>query len=268
MFRGKYTRTVDRENRIHVLTDGSEDEIYKKIEPIVYTTPDRMKKEKIPAAFEFLELSLPPGLKDDYATLEKEGLLQINNQEQEHISLAKLGKCKQFTGGCVFHGILPNGKYSKDYDVFHNVKLDALKSLCKKVSNTIIVYEYQHEKERILESIPGCVYFDRKDDSIQDKWNQGKIKFLLCNSASDSMGLNLQFGGNKIIWYSLTWSYQNYYQMIGRIRRTGQPAKCVEVYHLIMTDTIDCLILEILRNKESGSEIFMKCLKNYIELKN
>lgn len=265
-FRSEFARAVDRENRIFKLRSGAGEEIYKKIQHLIYTTPPHLKKEKKPAFFENIELKFDKQTNKTYQELEKQGMMQINQQEQEFISIAKLGKCKQFVGGCIFHGIGPDGKYLKTYDIIHDLKINELKKLCKKIKNGLIIYEYNHEKEQILRNVPGAVEFSKNTTKIIEEWNNNKIQFLVCHSASKSMGLNLQYGGNNIIWYSLPWSYENYYQMIGRLRRTGQ-TKTVGVYHLIIQETIDWMILELLRFKEAGSKHFHSCIENYIKLK-
>lgn len=265
-FRSQYARPVDREQRIYKLHSGAGDEIYKKLEPLIYTTPLELKKEKHPAHFENINLQFNKEQRRVYNELEKEGLLTVNKQEQEFISLAKLAKCKQFTGGCVFHGLGADGRYLKTYDVFHDIKLNALERLCKRLSNGLIIYEYHHEKERILEKVSGVVEFTKNTTKIQEDWNSKKIKFLLCHAASKSMGLNLQYGGNNIVWYGLPWSYENYYQMIGRLRRTGQK-ETVNVYHLLIEETIDWMIMEVLRFKATDSAHFHKCIENYMKTK-
>ena len=61
---------------------------------------------------------------------------------------------------------------------------------------------------------------------------------LLAHPASAGHGLNLQFGGNVIVWFSLTWSLEFYQQANKRLHRSGQN-KSVIIHHLIAKNTID-----------------------------
>ena len=73
---------------------------------------------------------------------------------------------------------------------------------------------------------------------IQDEWNAGKIKVLLINPKSAGFGINIQFGGHTIIWYTVTVSASDYIQAVNRLYRTGQ-THTVIVHRLITKNTVD-----------------------------
>ena len=77
---------------------------------------------------------------------------------------------------------------------------------------------------------------------------------------SAAHGLNLQFGGNSIIWFGTDWSLELYQQANARLHRQGQ-SKPVNVYHLITENTIDEDVIKSLSSKSEGQESLMKSIK-------
>ena len=98
------------------------------------------------------------------------------------------------------------------------------------------------------------------DKNAIERWNNGEIELLLAHPKSAQFGLNLQFGGNKMVFLSLPWSLVDFEQAIGRLHRSGQKHD-VWVYLLIANKTVDEKILAALRDKRSISEIAMDALK-------
>ena len=74
----------------------------------------------------------------------------------------------------------------------------------------MVVYAYKHDLDRIRKRLKK--YNPRTLDSDQDvqDWNAGKIQVLLLHPASGGHGLNLQTGGNIIVWFGLTWGLEYY----------------------------------------------------------
>jgi len=255
-FKFEYGTRCDREGYVWTVGKCKEEMIYSKIRHLTYTVPKHLENKKLPSRTHDVVCPIPD--KRHYKRLEDEGLLQINGEQQQFIAIAKLGKCMQYTGGAIYHS-----PEDRNYEVFHNAKMKLLKKLIKTLDNAIVVYSFQHEKERILKEFPQAVNFKSSDSArTMSDWNSGKIEVLLCHPASTGHGINLQYGGHNIIWYGLNWSYELYYQMIGRLLRSGQ-TKTVNVYRLIMADTIDEMLIEVLRHKEKGMDMLFEILTNY-----
>lgn len=72
----------------------------------------------------------------------------------------------------------------------------------------------------------------------------------LIHPASAGHGLNLQSGGNILIWFGLTWSLELYQQTVARLYRQGQASKTVVVQHIITDGTIDERIMKALQYKD------------------
>ena len=90
---------------------------------------------------------------------------------------------------------------------------------------------------------------------------------LIAHPASCSYGLNLQYGGNIVIWYGLTWSLEQYLQANARLYRQGQK-ETVVINHLVMKGTIDEQVMKALQRKEVGQRELIEALKaNLLERK-
>lgn len=152
------------------------------------------------------------------------------------------GKLRQWASGAM---------YDDDGGVvrLHDAKLEALKEIAEfSDSNILVAYNYKHDRERIMEAIPEAVDL-RSSESLR-AWNEGKIRVALGHPASMGHGLNIQRGGNVIVWFSLTWNLEEYQQFNARLHRQGQ-ANPVQIYHLVAVGTIDERILKILSGKDT-----------------
>lgn len=121
--------------------------------------------------------------------------------------------------------------------------------------NTIIVYNYKEELAELLRRYPHARTID--DFNAIERWNKGEIELLLIHPKSAGHGLNLQFGGNKIIFLSMPWSLELFEQTVGRLHRGGQ-TKDVWCYLLICNKTIDERIWVALQDKRAISDIALE----------
>jgi SNF2 family DNA or RNA helicase len=122
-------------------------------------------------------------------------------------------------------------------------------------ANTIIVYNYKEELAELMRRYPHARTID--DFDAIARWNRGKIELLLIHPKSAGHGLNLQFGGCKMIFLSMPWSLELYEQTVGRLHRGGQ-TKDVWCYLLICNKTIDERIWGALQDKRAISDIALE----------
>ena len=143
---------------------------------------------------------------------------------------------------------------------FSSHKFDRLEELLNENqrANTIIAYTYQEELAELKRRYPRAQTLDDKD-AIQ-RWNAGQIELLLVHPKSAGHGLNLQFGGCKIIFLSLPWSLELYEQTVGRLHRSGQKHD-VWCYVMLTNKTVDEKIWGALHDKRAISDIAMEELK-------
>ena len=75
----------------------------------------------------------------------------------------------------------------------------------------LVFYNFQHDRIRLLEALKKTKLRVRelKNTRDEDNWNAGQIDILLTHPASSAYGLNLQQGGNHVIWFGFqTWGLQ------------------------------------------------------------
>jgi SNF2 family DNA or RNA helicase len=139
-------------------------------------------------------------------------------------------------------------------------KFDRLEELLdeNQHANTIIFYSYQEELAELRRRYPHLQTLD--DPNAVERWNKGEIELLVAHPASAQFGLNLQFGGNKMVFLSLPWSLINYEQAVGRLHRSGQKND-VWVYVFLTDGTVDHKIWAALHDKLSLSQIALEALK-------
>mgnify|MGYP003612765883 FL=1 len=103
----------------------------------------------------------------------------------------------------------------------------------------------------------------KTDQDVTD-WNNREIDILLSHPASSAYGLNLQRGGNHIIWFGLNWSLELYQQANKRLHRQGQTEK-VFIHHLITEGTRDQDVMAALGDKGDIQESLLNSLKARID---
>jgi SNF2 family DNA or RNA helicase len=144
----------------------------------------------------------------------------------------------------------------------HDAKLDALEDIIESsVGNPVLIfYNFRHELLRIKERFSDreCRVLSTSQD-IED-WNSGRVPIMLAHPASAGHGLNLQSGGNIIVWFSPTWSLELYQQANARLHRQGQEEHVI-VNHIIARGTIDEDVMRVLQKKEVRQEDLLEAVK-------
>jgi SNF2 family DNA or RNA helicase len=176
------------------------------------------------------------------------------------------GKLQQMASGFVYDTqTTASEEYGKFVSVqtpiwFSSHKFDLLQDLIdeNQHANTIIAYNYKEELAELKRRYPHAVTLD--DDRAIERWNAGKVELLLVHPKSAGHGLNLQYGGCRIVFVSLPWSLELFEQTVGRLHRSGQRHD-VWVYVLMTEKTVDEKIWAALHDKRAISEIAMEELK-------
>lgn len=189
-----------------------------------------------------------------YEKFEKDSYLQFLEQEITANTAATLtGKLLQYCNGAVY----------TEKDVFietNKKKLEKLEEIIDvSAGQTILLfYSFKSDCERICKKFPFAVKLEGEKD-IQN-WNNGEIPLLLVHPQSAGHGLNLQEGGNIIVWFGLPWSLELYQQANARLHRQGQQ-KTVIIHHLIVENSIEQRVFQSLQKKENVQEGLLQALK-------
>ena len=150
--------------------------------------------------------------------------------------------------------------------LIHEHKLDALEDIIEFANDNpiLIAYWYQHDISRIMGRIKGVRLLKSSRD-IAD-WNAGRIPVAAIHPASAGHGLNLQAGGNTLVWFGLTWSLELYQQTNARLWRQGQEADTVVIHHIITAGTIDEQIMAALQRKDRTQAALIDAVRAQLEV--
>jgi SNF2 family DNA or RNA helicase len=211
--------------------------------------------------YEDVEIKFTPELQEKYEKLEEELVIELQQGKTLNVAnaAALVTKLLQFTSGHIYDE-------EKVVHPVHNLKFEALARIAKHEKQPLFVAcIFQHEQARIRAQFPQARFFaDAKTPDAQkkllDEWNAGKIPMLVSHPASVGHGLNLQHGSSVIVWMSLTYSRENYEQMIARLARRGQQ-NIIRVYRLMVPGTVDDAVAEALANKASNEARLISALQ-------
>jgi len=214
------------------------------IKPATYVLEAGEYKDKLPP-LNVVEMRCDMDLAP-YNKMKKDFVLELGQIITAPTAAVVTQKLQQLAGGFIY------GADGAEWVASH--KFDLLKEVLEENqrANTIIVYNYKEELAELKRQYPQLSTMD--DENVVDKWNKGELELLALHPKSAGHGLNLQFGGNKIIFLSLPWSLELYEQTIGRLHRSGQ-TKEVWCYVLICNKTIDERIYASLHDKRSLAEL-------------
>lgn len=132
--------------------------------------------------------------------------------------------------------------------------------------NIVIFYYYQSEKESLIKSMKKLkkkIFEVSGNANIlpeRNEWDKLKNSVTLVQYQAGAAGIELQYA-NVVVFYTPTYSYQDYDQALGRAYRNGQTKK-VTVYRYITKRTIEENIYAALSEKKDFTE---ELFKQYIK---
>ena len=240
--------------------DGAEDEIYRRISDICISMK-ACDYLKLPERVDVVRtVKLDNEAQTAYTEMEKEAVLALGPNEIVDAGTAAVvsGKLLQIANGAVYD---ENGKTH----IIHKSKLDTLEDVIEAVNGrpVLVFYAYQHDLERIMQRFPQARKLEGSAEI--DAWNRGEIPILLAHPAGAGHGLNLQAGGNHIVWFGLTWSLELYQQANARIYRQGVKGERVTITHLVAEGTIDEDVMRVLDGKATRQDALLEAVKARVE---
>ena len=239
------------------LRSDGEQQIYEKISDICISMKAKDYLQLPERINRTVEITLPDKLKAKYEEFEREQILALEDSDEiSAVNAAALsGKLLQFANGAVYDA-------EKNWHEIHKAKLEALDEIIDTANGqpVLVFYSFKHDLARIQEALKK--YKPKTLDNKEDirAWNQGNIQLLLAHPASAGHGLNLQAGGNIIVWFGLTWSLELYQQANARLDRQGQ-TKPVIVHHLAVRGTMDEDVMLSIVRKATGQDALMDAVR-------
>ena len=230
---------------------GAEKRIYEKIKDITIS----MRSTELLKMPELISVPYEVRLSEEerkaYDTLKHELILGEDITASNAAALSM--KLSQMANGAVYDD---SGKVKE----IHTRKLDALEDIIEAQCGKplLVAYWFKHDLKRITERFD-CERINSAE-AIR-RWNAGEIPVGLIHPASAGHGINLQAGGNTLVWFGLTWSLELYIQTNARLWRQGQKSGTVVIMHILTKGTIDEEMLKALARKEVTQEGLMEAVK-------
>jgi len=250
-FRERYF-TYNPYQRKWTIRPGSAEEIEAKIADICLV----MRREK-DFQVNVRPIRLSPKALTEYQEFERDLVLRLPDDTViDAINGAVLSnKLLQFASGAIYDE-------HKRYHVIHDEKIEDLKSLAEEtLDNPILVsYWYKSSLERLRKAFPKAAVMD-KAGRLEEPWNKGKFKLLLCHPRSVGHGLNMQHGGHHLAIFDIFWPLDLFTQLVGRLDRQGQ-VKQVMVHMLSAHGTMDDVVSANLRFLQGAEESMFKRLQD------
>ena len=235
------------------------------IADIAFTLREEDYAELPPRMYNTISIKMDEATVKKYNRFEREYVLEVDDATKiiANEGAALTQKLQQLSNGTVYRTDPKTGERTEH--TFHNEKLDAMAELVEELNGQtlLVAYQFKSDLAKILKRFPQARVLDKRTET-QDAWNAGEIPILLVHPKSAAHGLNLQHGGNTVLWYGPTHSLEDYIQLNKRLHRQGQ-SKPVMIHHLIVEGTVDEDIMSALGSKNDTQETLLNLLKKRIE---
>ncbi len=178
----------------------------------------------------------------------------------EHVKMLDLKQQQQYAQGRIY-----NSTASHDFTVIHDSKKNRLEELLLELQGqpVIVFYYFYHDLAAIQDIVDANADIDAvfarssaQVAKLTHDWNARKISVLVTPFDRISHGLNLQYGGDQIIFYALPQDADIYEQCIKRLDRPGQTST-VMVHRILARGSNDAKIIASLNKKAEINRNYM-----------
>lgn len=267
-YRDMYFKPDKRNGAIvynYKLSKESEERIHAKIGDICISMKTKDYLDLPGTLDNVIEIKFPKELQKQYDDFEKEQVMMLFTALEEDKEISALNaaalsnKLLQFANGAVYDE-------NKAWHEIHNLKIEVVEEIIEAANGepVLIAWTYRHDMIRLKEALKAYNPRELKTDQDIKDWNDGKIEVLMMHPASGGHGLNLQAGGNIIIWFGQTWSLELKQQLDARLDRQGQK-KVVMNHKIIIKGTMDEDVITSQANKSETQEGLMAAVKAKIK---
>jgi SNF2 family DNA or RNA helicase len=207
-------------------------------------------------------VDLPFKARKHYAEMEKAMFTEIEAHQVEAFgAAARTIKCLQIANGAAYVG---DG--NTEWKELHDAKLQALDSIVEEAAGApiLVAYHFKSDLARLQRAFPQGRVLDADPKTITD-WNAGRISLLFAHPASAGHGLNLQDGGNTLVYFGHWWNLEERLQILERIGPTRQMQagydRPVFVHNIIASDTVDELVMARIETKREVQDLLLEAMK-------
>jgi SNF2 family DNA or RNA helicase len=209
-----------------------------------------------------VQVELPDKARRMYTEMEKRmfTMLSADDALEAVNAAAKTNKCRQLANGAAY---TDDGGWIE----VHDAKLQALGEIIAEASGApiLVAYQFVSDRERILRNFKRAQVLDDDPQTLVN-WNAGRIPVLVAHPASAGHGLNMQDGGNVLVFFGLDWNLEEHDQMVERIGPVRQKQaghdRPVFIHYIAATHTVDELIRVRLKTKREVQEILLEAMKH------
>lgn len=210
-----------------------------------------------------IRVELPSKARRMYQDMEKEMFLELDcGAEIEAFNAAsKTIKCLQLANGAIY-----TDDTRTAFSEIHDAKLQALESVIEEAAGmpVLVAYHFKSDLTRLQRAFSKGRVLDQNPQTIRD-WNTGKIPVLFAHPASAGHGLNLQDGGNILVFFAHWWDLEQFQQIIERIGPTRQAQaghkRPVFIHYIIAKDTVDEVVMARRESKRGIQDLLLESLK-------
>lgn len=264
-FRNLYFKPVGFGGFQYVQKHGSKELIMQKISEQAFFIKKEEAIDLPDKVYETRNIELDNTQRKIYDEMKSQNIIDFKNHTSLAINeLAKICKLREITGGFI---ISAEGIPVKISDTKINVLMEILEELSN--DRQVIIWIQYHfeaqELKRVLgeqaEILYGLTPQKEKERIIKD-FQEKKIRIIIAHPKSGGHGLNLQMC-SFVIWYSISYSLEEYSQACDRVYRMGQYNK-VTYIHLLAKDSIDEVIYKALQGKQNMAGACLSMLKGKV----
>jgi len=259
--------------------------IYEKIAPLVLRFDSATFSHLPDLVFNDVTVTMNPKAQKVYDDMERSLFTELDgNQVTALNGSSKYLLCRQMASGRFYDPDTTQPDTDVDdrgrkVHTLHREKLEALDGILDELwgKPALVSYFFRHdltalkahlEKKFKLDRVP----FIGAGASVADinrnieLWNKGQLPVLVVHPQSMAHGLNLQAGGNDLVFYSLTDNLEDYQQLIKRIHRRGVQGQ-VRVHRIITEGTLDVAVVNRLNHKAQDQKALLDFLNEYKKTK-
>ena len=228
---------------------------------------------KLPKCIEqTINVEMSPDTRKVYARMKRQMSSKLPETGEITIfSAAELtNSLRQITSGFLYN--INEKERKRETEFIHTSKIEALRELTDSLgeSPVLVVLQYLGELELIRKEYGKSVPYlggNLKSDvakQMVNMWNRKQLPILCCHPKAMGHGLNMQWGGDHIIWFALTWSLEHYLQTNARVFRQGRERPTM-IYKFVMSNSIDVAMSVRLQQKLSTQQSVRKSIERYLE---
>jgi SNF2 family DNA or RNA helicase len=206
-------------------------------------------------------VDLPPKARQLYKDMEKQMFMELEGCEVEAFNAAsRTMKCLQIANGAAYIDDKQNWKG------IHDEKILALEDVVEEAAGApvLVAYHFKSDLVRLLRAFPQGRSLDAAPATLRE-WNEGRIPVLFAHPQSAGHGLNMQHGGNILVFFAHNWNLEDRLQILERIGPVRQMQagyrRPVFIHNIIARDTVDEMVMERVETKKEVQDILLNAMK-------